>query len=705
MSAVAIIGPQFYGFNPDTNERLAFGKVYAYESGTSIPKDTYTDETATVANTNPVILNGAGYAGIYLSGTYKIVLTDANDNEIWTADPVSDPSQLGNQWVFQQPATQISANSFSLSGDQTSNYVEGRAIRLQDGSFLYGHITGSTLNDGETIVTINANEALTSGLESVAVSIIESNKNLPQSVTATGSQSNDEALDQRIIYVDSISDLDNLATSLLVDRQQVSVASSGFYEWKESTSEFIPVAIYKNVLSADNLSTLRAIPVSDLRDGQECSVTSYRSGWAATSFGPMGGGDFVWSTGDYSTGTGTGDIENDPRGIKYVAPDSDTTGASGAWIRKTHGRIESSWAGVYGNDLDDDAPILKDWSDFCIRYGLPMVLSSVPDAYRLSTQWEIRPTETGDVTSIDLISAAEVVVKSYVTGATRSLGHSGYGIIFNSLRNSKFGGFTYDYSNGTGGISFRCLYQSCYANTITFPYLVGGAGVTDRENADKVSAKFTGNEIAGDSENYVCYFNRIVRTRFNIAYQHIRYELGDGNVGNTDEPNANHSHECQFERYIIAVDMDEADECRHTDAWFNSAAGVAGLNGGFTDCFRSNGFGNVMKFTAEPGTSTRPYNLRGSAVRNMIDMLNNCGLPGEDASGSVHTIIDRSDITAGKITASEMNILRAYSVGGLPAPGANENGFVVVTNESGGRVTAFSDGTDWRRTTDRNVVS
>jgi hypothetical protein len=48
--------------------------------------------------------------------------------------------------------------------------------------------------------------------------------------------------------------------------------------------------------------------------------------------------------------------------------------------------------------------------------------------------------------------------------------------------------------------------------------------------------------------------------------------------------------------------------------------------------------------------------------------------------------------------------LASYTVSGLPSasPAAQ---FVYVTDEVGGAVPAFSDGTDWRRVTDRNVVT
>lgn len=50
--------------------------------------------------------------------------------------------------------------------------------------------------------------------------------------------------------------------------------------------------------------------------------------------------------------------------------------------------------------------------------------------------------------------------------------------------------------------------------------------------------------------------------------------------------------------------------------------------------------------------------------------------------------------------------LPSFTVGGLPsAATAGAGRMVYVSNESGGAVPAFSDGTNWRRVTDRAVVS
>jgi hypothetical protein len=50
-------------------------------------------------------------------------------------------------------------------------------------------------------------------------------------------------------------------------------------------------------------------------------------------------------------------------------------------------------------------------------------------------------------------------------------------------------------------------------------------------------------------------------------------------------------------------------------------------------------------------------------------------------------------------------LLPTYTVAGLPAAALHTRGAVYVSNETGGAVIAFSDGTNWRRVTDRAVVS
>jgi hypothetical protein len=80
--------PKLQFFDANGNP-LVGGKLYSYAAGTTTPLATYTDNTATTTNTNPVILNSRGEAGVWLSSSfYKLKLTDSNDVEIWTVDNI-----------------------------------------------------------------------------------------------------------------------------------------------------------------------------------------------------------------------------------------------------------------------------------------------------------------------------------------------------------------------------------------------------------------------------------------------------------------------------------------------------------------------------------------------------------------------------------------------------------------------------------------
>lgn len=69
---------------------LAGGKVYTYFANTTTPKVTYKDPYGLTPNTNPIVLDAAGEADIYLDGTYRIRITDRNDVLI------NDVSKIGS---------------------------------------------------------------------------------------------------------------------------------------------------------------------------------------------------------------------------------------------------------------------------------------------------------------------------------------------------------------------------------------------------------------------------------------------------------------------------------------------------------------------------------------------------------------------------------------------------------------------------------
>ena len=54
---------------------------------------------------------------------------------------------------------------------------------------------------------------------------------------------------------------------------------------------------------------------------------------------------------------------------------------------------------------------------------------------------------------------------------------------------------------------------------------------------------------------------------------------------------------------------------------------------------------------------------------------------------------------------TEPVLLPTYLKAALPDAAANINGMIIVSNDVGGLTPAFSDGTNWRRTADRAVIS
>lgn len=118
---------------------LVGGKLFTYAAGTTTPIATYTDNTQTNQNTNPVILDSNGQANVWLTDsiTYKYVLKDADDVTLFTVDYVSVP---------------VTANSFAAPpaiGNETPN--EGTFTNLNVVDVLTLESTGAAiLNVGTT---------------------------------------------------------------------------------------------------------------------------------------------------------------------------------------------------------------------------------------------------------------------------------------------------------------------------------------------------------------------------------------------------------------------------------------------------------------------------------------------------------------------------------------------------------------------------
>ncbi|MCF0075436.1 hypothetical protein LZD49_33465 [Dyadobacter sp. CY261] len=114
-----LMTPPYLEFQDADGLPLTGGKVFTYAAGTSDPKAAFTDSTETVQLPNPIILDAAGRAVIWISGSYKFVITDSADNIIRTVDNVTsfNATAAASNSYFQSFSGNGSQTVFTLSTD------------------------------------------------------------------------------------------------------------------------------------------------------------------------------------------------------------------------------------------------------------------------------------------------------------------------------------------------------------------------------------------------------------------------------------------------------------------------------------------------------------------------------------------------------------------------------------------------------------
>lgn len=117
---MATIAPYVFWQELDNDGNpLEGGLVYTYEAGTSTPKATYTDSSGDTANANPIVLDSAGRAAVWLGdGGYKFVIKNAAGTTIATRDNIGGLS-----------STAFASNVYSISANTTiTNVYANKAI-------------------------------------------------------------------------------------------------------------------------------------------------------------------------------------------------------------------------------------------------------------------------------------------------------------------------------------------------------------------------------------------------------------------------------------------------------------------------------------------------------------------------------------------------------------------------------------------------
>lgn len=183
---------------PDSagNNALSGGKLFVYLTGSPTKATTYNSSTGAVANSNPLVLDAAGRLQSEVWGTtgitLKLVLTTSTDTDppgspIWTEDAVSVindvSSASASEWVASGfTPTYVSANSFTVPGDQTATLQVGRRLQIVDaGGTKYATITASVFGAVTTVtVLVDSSGSLANPVSTVAYGLVSSiNTSIP----------------------------------------------------------------------------------------------------------------------------------------------------------------------------------------------------------------------------------------------------------------------------------------------------------------------------------------------------------------------------------------------------------------------------------------------------------------------------------------------------------------------------------------------
>lgn len=421
---------------------LAAGFVYTYAAGTTTPLATYVDSTGVATNPNPVLLDGAGRASIWLGASpYKFVVQDANGLTQYTTDNIQAPStyapgvtnfntRTGN--IVLNGTDVITALGFTpYNATNPSNYLTPStgvsSLNTQVGSLVLSS-PNNTINVGVTggntitIDTIGGGVNLLNGL-SGNVTLMSSD--LSVNITASSQHIN----------------LQSIPSSASI------ISGLGYTPYNETN----PNAFISNITSSEVTAALGYIPYSESNpNGFVSNAVSYLNGLSGNVTLVGGAGITV------TPGTGNVTISN-----------AATSAAWGNWTAFT------STSRVLGTTYTGNAnqPTLV---SVTARINAPQAMTFYVNGSVIATEGTtgndttfnltaiVPPGGTYKITGSSFVSWSECLMGGIV-GPSGPAGSSGSG--FNTI--------THCVVSGTG---INRVLGSTYTNTTTGPMQVNISG-------------------------------------------------------------------------------------------------------------------------------------------------------------------------------------------------------------------------------------
>ena len=176
-------------FIPGSNTPANGGQLFFYAAGSSAKQTVYKDNAGAVPWSNPIVLDSGGNlpsgGEVWFTGgqTYKVVFAPSNDTDppgspYWTKDNLAGQNdvaaQTGAEWIAGPTPTFVSANSFTLVGDQTATFTKGRRVKTTNtGGTVYSTILNSAFGAVTTVTIVNDSGVLDAGLSAVSYGIID----------------------------------------------------------------------------------------------------------------------------------------------------------------------------------------------------------------------------------------------------------------------------------------------------------------------------------------------------------------------------------------------------------------------------------------------------------------------------------------------------------------------------------------------------
>jgi hypothetical protein len=170
--------PWFTGLD-DNGNPLSGGLLYTYAAGTTTPATTYSDSTLATPNANPIVLDSAGRATIFLDATsYKFLLKTSAGVTVRTADNIQSVaagavSGLGEIFVFGgDPNTPVTATSYPVGAGFD---------KLHGGTSVF-NIDSANLAAGTYVIDVMG---VVVGVVTLTVAIVDLDDGAPDTPLAT----------------------------------------------------------------------------------------------------------------------------------------------------------------------------------------------------------------------------------------------------------------------------------------------------------------------------------------------------------------------------------------------------------------------------------------------------------------------------------------------------------------------------------------